>query len=581
MENGGGILLQTEKRDPLRIGGTKKKNQGSPCKDSCPNKKDVSPKLGNSTTSRDLENNNDKSSNFRTSSSVTIKNVPSIIDLPQLEEAISVFGKVSKAFKRSVPNGLDCCDIEFKTIKSCKTALSSGCLTIKNFNLAICPLHSSETVTIRISNISSATAYSAIHSTCASCGPLEGLVRTKEDVVVALFSVKGEEDTKSIIKRLNSTVMDESNWSADLHHSEAPIVEMTDNADPEDDLGLKISEPFADDVVVLTEENFEKEVGQDRGALVEFYAPWCGHCKKLAPEYEKLGASFKKAKSVLIGKVDCDEHKSVCSKYGVQGYPTIQWFPKGSLEPKKYEGPRTAESLAEFVNTEGGTNVKIATVPSNAVVLSADNFDEVVLDETKDVLVEFYAPWCGHCKNLAPTYEKVATAFKLEEEVVIANLDADKHKDLAEKYGVSGYPTLKFFPKGNKAGEDYDGGRDLDDFVTFINEKCGTSRDGKGQLTSKAGILESLNALVKEFVAASNDEKKAVFSKIEEEVEKLKGSTARYGKIYLKAAKSCIEKGAEYPKKEIERLQRMLDKSISPAKADEFTLKKNILSAFA
>ncbi|PPD83592.1 hypothetical protein GOBAR_DD19458 [Gossypium barbadense] len=178
------------------------------------------------------------------------------------------------------------------------------------------------------------------------------------------------------------------------------------------------------------------------------------------------------------------------------------------------------------------------------------------------------------------TYEKVATAFK-SEDVVIANLDADKYRDLAEKYGISGFPTLKFFPKGNKAGEDYDGGRDLDDFVSFINEKCGTSRDAKGQLTSMAGILSSLDALVKEFVAASADEKKAVFSKIEEEVEKLKGSTARHGKIYLKAAKSCLEKGADYPNKEIERLQRMLDKSLSPAKADEFTIKKNILSTFA
>lgn len=50
---------------------------------------------------------------------------------------------------------------------------------------------------------------------------------------------------------------------------------------------------------------------------------------------------------------------------------------------------------------------------------------------------------------------------------------------------MSGFPTLKFFPKSNKAGEDYDGGRDLDAFVNFINEKCGTSRDGNGQLTSK------------------------------------------------------------------------------------------------
>uniref|UniRef100_A0A5B6ZKJ1 protein disulfide-isomerase n=1 Tax=Davidia involucrata TaxID=16924 RepID=A0A5B6ZKJ1_DAVIN len=342
-----------------------------------------------------------------------------------------------------------------------------------------------------------------------------------------------------------------------------------------------VSSAFADEVVVLTEENFEKEVGQDRGALVEFYAPWCGHCKKLAPDYEKLGTSFKKAKSVLIGKVDCDEQKSLCSKYGVSGYPTIQWFPKGSLEPKKYEGARTAEALTGFVNNEGGTNVKIATIPSNVVVLTSDNFNEIVLDETKDVLVEFYAPWCGHCKNLAPTYEKVATALKLEEDVVIANLDADTQKDLAEKYGVSGYPTLKFFPKGNKAGEDYDGGRDLDDFVTFINEKCDTSRDGKGQLTSKAGIVATLDNLVKEFVSASNDERKAVLARMEEEVEKLKGSTARYGKIYLKAAKSCTEKGADYAKNEVQRLERMLAKSISSGKADEFTLKKNILSTFA
>lgn len=347
-------------------------------------------------------------------------------------------------------------------------------------------------------------------------------------------------------------------------------------------LALSLSSiAVADDVVVLTEENFEKEVGQDRAALVEFYAPWCGHCKKLAPEYEKLGATFKKAKSVLIAKVDCDDQKSLCSKYDVSGYPTLKWFPKGSLEPKKYEGPRTTEALAEFVNTEGGTNVKIAAIPSNVVVLTSDNFGEVVLDETKDVLVEFYAPWCGHCKNLAPTYEKVATAFKLEEDVVIANVDADKYKDLGEKYGVSGFPTLKFFPKGNKAGEEYEGGRDLEDFVAFINEKSGTSRDAKGQLTSKAGIVESLDALVKEFVAASSEEKKAVFARIQEEAEKLTGSSARYGKIYSKAAKSCLEKGADYAKNEIERIQRILDKSISPAKADEFTLKKNVLSSFA
>ncbi|KAG6593227.1 Protein disulfide isomerase-like 2-2, partial [Cucurbita argyrosperma subsp. sororia] len=345
-------------------------------------------------------------------------------------------------------------------------------------------------------------------------------------------------------------------------------------------LALILSSAVADDVVVLTEDNFEKEVGQDRGALVEFYAPWCGHCKKLAPEYEKLGSSFKKAKSVLIGKVDCDEHKGVCSKYGVSGYPTIQWFPKGSLEPKKYEGERTAEDLAEFVNSEAGTNVKIASIPSSVVVLSPDNFNEIVLDANKDVLVEYYAPWCGHCKSLAPIYEKVATAFKLEDGVVIANLDADKYRDLSGKYGISGFPTFKFFPKDNKDGEDYDGGRDVDDFVNFINLKSGTNRDSKGQLTVNAGLVASLESLVKEFIAASHGEKKNVVAKMEEEAGKLSGSDARHGKIYVKSAKKCLEKGDGYAKSEIERIQRILDKSVSPAKADEFTLKRNILSSF-
>ncbi|KAL6850098.1 hypothetical protein ACP4OV_020725 [Aristida adscensionis] len=375
----------------------------------------------------------------------------------------------------------------------------------------------------------------------------------------------------------------------------------------------------ADDVVALTESTFEKEVGQDRGALVEFYAPWifnlpreglatenkwafgedvihaaeyffanavlpsgwCGHCKKLAPEYEKLGASFKKAKSVLIAKVDCDEQKSVCTKYGVAGYPTIQWFPKGSLEPKRYEGQRTAEALAEFVNTEGGTNVKLATTPSSVVVLTPDNFDSIVLDETKDVLVEFYAPWCGHCKHLAPIYEKLASVFKLDEGVVIANFDADKHRDLAEKYGVTGFPTLKFFPKGNKAGEEYDGGRDLGDFVKFINEKCGTSRDTQGQLTSEAGRIESLDALAKEFLGATGDKRKELLSTMEEEVSKLSGAAAKHGKVYVTISKKIMDKGNDYTKKERERLERMLEKSISPSKADEFIIKKNVLSTFS
>ncbi|KAE8707268.1 hypothetical protein F3Y22_tig00110384pilonHSYRG00191 [Hibiscus syriacus] len=78
---------------------------------------------------------------------------------------------------------------------------------------------------------------------------------------------------------------------------------------------------------------------------------------------------------------------------------------------------------------------------------------------------------CGHWKILAPTYEEVATSFKMDDDVIIANQDADKYKDLAEKYKVTGFPTLKFFLKGNKTGEDYNGERDLKAFVAVIDKK--------------------------------------------------------------------------------------------------------------
>ncbi|KAJ7547667.1 hypothetical protein O6H91_08G097500 [Diphasiastrum complanatum] len=342
---------------------------------------------------------------------------------------------------------------------------------------------------------------------------------------------------------------------------------------------LRPLEVAADDVVALTPDTFEEEVGQERGALVEFYAPWCGHCKKLAPEYEKLGAAFS-SKPVLIAKVDCDEHKSLCSKYDVSGFPTLKWFPKGSLEPKVYSGARTMEALSEFVNSESGIQAKSQTVPSDVIVLTPTNFDEIVLDETKHVFVEFYAPWCGHCKNLAPVYEQVATVYKAEKDIVIAKLDADAHKSVAEKYGISGYPTLKFFLKSNKDGVDYEGGHALDDLVTYINKKAGTHRDSKGRLTTDAGIVTSLSTVVEEFFAAKAEERHHVFAKLEEEVSKLEESAAGYGKIYIKILKNVIAKGEEYPRKEYDRLQRILSGAVHPSKIDELTVKRNVLSSF-
>lgn len=97
-------------------------------------------------------------------------------------------------------------------------------------------------------------------------------------------------------------------------------------------------------VLVLTQENFDGVVTGNQYVLVEFYAPWCGHCKSLAPEYVKAAANLKASGSeVKLAKVDATEHKELGSRFGVQGFPTLKWFV--NAEPSDYQGGRTEDTI--------------------------------------------------------------------------------------------------------------------------------------------------------------------------------------------------------------------------------------------
>lgn len=107
----------------------------------------------------------------------------------------------------------------------------------------------------------------------------------------------------------------------------------------------------------------------------------------------------------------------------------------------------------------------------HVAVLTNDNFDNFIKENPR-VFVKFYAPWCGHCKAMAPGYSNLAKRMQAEENAMpIAKVDATIEKDLAERFGVQGFPTLKFFVDGEPV--DYQGGREENDIYQWLLKKTG------------------------------------------------------------------------------------------------------------
>ncbi|KLO17216.1 protein disulfide isomerase [Schizopora paradoxa] len=340
----------------------------------------------------------------------------------------------------------------------------------------------------------------------------------------------------------------------------------------------------ASNVLDLDSTNFDDIIGKGKPALVEFFAPWCGHCKNLAPTYEQLADAYSHVKDkVIIAKVDADAaaNKPVAQKYGVTGFPTLKWFGPEGGDPETYSEARDLEALANFITTKSGVKSNIKPPPPGAtLILDANTFDEVVFNTSKNVLVAFTAPWCGHCKRMKPIYETVAQTFESESECVLANVDADAKKNmpLAMKYEISSFPTLVFFSKEDKKGVPYTGAREEKDFVDFLNEKCGTQRAVGGGLNEQAGRVPEFDELAAKFYSASADARQSIL----DEAITLSKTAGAAAQQYIKVMKKVVSDTEAYLTKETTRLSSILSKrTLSSAKLDEIKTKANILAAFA
>mmetsp|Transcript_3611 Transcript_3611/g.5600 ORF Transcript_3611/g.5600 Transcript_3611/m.5600 type:complete len:449 (+) Transcript_3611:80-1426(+) len=142
----------------------------------------------------------------------------------------------------------------------------------------------------------------------------------------------------------------------------------------------------------------------------------------------------------------------------------VEEFLAGGLAGKEHQQADDLDAYGE--EEEDG--------PSAVVTLDNSNFDEVVTESGNDVMVEFYAPWCGHCKALKPTYASVANRLSDVETVTVAAMDASTHTP-PSSFDVQGFPTLYFVPGDkSKSPMPYEGPRDADAIVDFIKKHATT-----------------------------------------------------------------------------------------------------------
>jgi protein disulfide-isomerase A1 len=193
---------------------------------------------------------------------------------------------------------------------------------------------------------------------------------------------------------------------------------------------------------------------------------------------------------------------------------------KNQKFPFDQEKKITKDAIAKFADDYSAgkvePSIKSEPVPENqdgpVSIIVAKNYEQIVLDDAKDVLVEFYAPWCGHCKALSPKYDQLGEAYKnseFKDKVVIAKVDATAN-DVPDE--ISGFPTIKLFPAGKKSEPvTYNGARTVEDLIEFIKEN--------GKYKAAAPFTPESTDEAAPAASEEKEEEKAEEKKAEEEKE--------------------------------------------------------------
>lgn len=242
---------------------------------------------------------------------------------------------------------------------------------------------------------------------------------------------------------------------------------------------------------VDTSSRLDQLLQSDKIYVIQFYAPWCRVSRGFSSDFVQIAKTLKNDFTFLAVK---DE--DLINRYKVTNFPSIQMFftkdQAGKVHVEKFNGDYKIKDVVSFIfeslknyrlkelNIDVTAEKSKSSYKSNSksknngkvIVLTDNNIDKHVYKNDENFwMIFFYAPWCGHSKPIHPVFDKLAQKVADMKNVKIAKLDATTEKVSAQRYGITHFPTFRYYLQGKKDASnsiEFKEGRDVDDFYQFI-----------------------------------------------------------------------------------------------------------------
>jgi len=337
----------------------------------------------------------------------------------------------------------------------------------------------------------------------ASVEEAKAFAAEKPVVIIGYFKDQGSDDAKQFIAAASATddfpfaITSEAAVATEYGLSGEGIVLIKDFDEGKNVFEGEVTEAaitlfvVANSMPLVVDFNHETASkifgGEIKSHLLMFLSKEAGHYDKHTEATRAVAKKFKGQMLFVTINTDEEDHSRIMEFFGmkkdeVPGLRIIKLEEDmAKYKPESYD--ITEENLTSFVKKfldgELKQHLLSQDVPEDwdatgVKVLVSSNFDDVVFNKEKEVLVEFYAPWCGHCKQLVPIYDQLGEKFKDHESIVIAKMDATANE--LEHTKIQSFPTLKFYKKDNSV-VDYTGGRTLEAMSDFLLGKDAVEKD--------------------------------------------------------------------------------------------------------